>query len=196
MTNIGNPWPKLTMGFTNNFSYKGFDLSILIIGTYGNDVYNYIAQDASNPNNINLSRNLFTDVMQYAKLVDDGSGKIKLANPGTTIPRITSNQIASDNDYAKINSRFVEDGSYLRLKNVSLSYNFSAKLLGNTKVIKGLKVTVGAQNLLTLTHYTGYDPEVGSYIGTGSAANNQAIGIDFGRYPLTRMYNVAVSVNF
>ena len=196
MTNIGNPWPKLTLGFTNTFIYKGFELSALIIGSYGNDVYNYIAQDASNPNNINLSRNLFTDVMQYAKLLDDGNGKVALANPGTTIPRITSDQIASDNDYAKITSRFVEDGSYLRLKNVSLSYSFPAKLLGNTKVIKGLKATVGAQNLVTLTHYTGYDPEVGSYVGTGSASDNQAIGIDFGRYPLTRMYNVAVSVNF
>jgi len=196
MTNIGNPWPKLTLGFTNTFSYKGFDLSILVIGTYGNDVYNYIAQDASNPNNINLSRNLFTDVMQYAKLVDDGTGKVSLANPGTAIPRITNNQVASDNDYNKITSRFVEDGSYLRLKNVSLSYNFPAKWFGETKAIKGLKASIGAQNLVTLTHYKGYDPEVGSYVGTGSAGGNQAIGIDFGRYPLTRMYNVAVSVNF
>jgi TonB-linked SusC/RagA family outer membrane protein len=196
MTNIGNPWPKLTLGFTNTFTYKGFDLSVLIIGTYGNDVYNYIAQDASNPNNINLSRNLFTDVMQYAKLIEDGTGKVSLSNPGTTIPRITSNQVASDNDYSKITSRFVEDGSYLRLKNISLSYNFPATWLEKTKVIKGLKATIGAQNLVTLTHYTGYDPEVGSYIGTGSSGNNQAIGIDFGRYPLTRMYNVAVSVNF
>ena len=196
MTNIGNPWPKITGGFTNTFSYKGIDLSILIIGTYGNDVYNYIAQDASNPNNINLSRNLFSDVTKYANLVDDGSGKIILSNPGTTIPRITNNQISSDNDYSKITSRFVEDGSYLRLKNVSLSYNFPAKWLGPTKVIKGFKATIGAQNLLTLTKYTGYDPEIGSYIGTGSDANNQAIGIDFGRYPLTRMYNLAVSVNF
>jgi TonB-linked SusC/RagA family outer membrane protein len=196
MTNIGNPWPKLTLGFTNTFSYKGFDLSVLIIGTYGNDVYNYIAQDASNPNNINLSRNLFDDVMQYAKLTDDGTGKTTLANPGTTIPRITNNQIASDNDYSKITSRFVEDGSYLRLKNVSLSYNFPVKWLDKIKVIKGLKATIGAQNLVTLTHYTGYDPEVGSYVGTGSAGNNQATGIDFGRYPLTRMYNLAVSVNF
>jgi hypothetical protein len=90
----------------------------------------------------------------------------------------------------------VEDGSYLRLKNVSLSYNFPARWLESTKVIKGLKATIGAQNLVTLTHYTGYDPEVGSYVGTGSAGGNQATGIDFGRYPLTRMYNIAVSVNF
>ncbi len=57
-TYIGNPWPKLFGGFTNSFSYKGFDLSILITGTYGNDIYNFIAWENSNPNNINLGRNL------------------------------------------------------------------------------------------------------------------------------------------
>jgi hypothetical protein len=170
MTNIGNPWPKLTGGLTNTFSYKGFELNILVIGTSGNDVYNYIAQDASNPNNINLSRNLFTTVMDYAKLMDDGTGKVVLANPGTTIPRISNNQIASDNDYSKINSRFVEDGSYIRVKNISLTYNFPAKWLGYTKVFKGVQATVGVQNPFTFTNYSGYDPEVGAYVGTGSAA--------------------------
>jgi hypothetical protein len=63
-------------------------------------------------------------------------------------------------------------------------------------VVKGLRATVGVQNLVTLTHYTGYDPEIGAYVGTGSIGNNQAIGIDFGRYPFTPMYNAAISVNF
>ncbi len=196
MTNIGNPWPKLTAGFTNTFSYKGFDLSILIIGTYGNDIYNFIAAANSNPNNINLSRNLLIEAMNYAKLTTDASGNPILANPGTNVPRITNNPVSSDNNYGKITDRFVEDGSYLRLKNVSLSYNVPVKYLGYTKIIKGLRVTIGAQNLYTLTHYKGFDPEVGAYVGTGSSSSNQAIGIDFGRYPLTRMYNAAVSVNF
>lgn len=199
MTNIGNPWPKLTGGFTNTFSYKGFQLSILVIGTYGNDVYNYMAAANSNPNNINLSRNLLTGVMDYAKLVDDGNGKIIMSNPTTTIPRITSNQIASDNNFGKNSTRFVEDGSYLRLKNVSLSYSFPEKWLGYTKVIKGITASIAAQNLLTLTSYSGYDPEVGAYVGTGSSGGyngNQAIGVDYGRYPLTRTYSVSVSVNF
>ena len=72
MTNIGNPWPKFTAGFTNTFSYKGLELSILIIGTSGNDIYNYIAAANSNPNNINLSRNLFfqaTGLMQKLLLM-------------------------------------------------------------------------------------------------------------------------------
>lgn len=197
-TDIGNPWPKLTAGFTNSFSYKGFDLSILFTATFGNDIYNFIAAQNSNPNNVNLSRNFLIDAMGYAKLTEE-NGVVVLSNPQTRIPRITNNPISSDNNYGKITNRFVEDGSYVRLKNISLSYNIPAKLLGYTKAIKGLKIVVGAQNLFTITDYKGYDPEVGAYIGTGSSGGNQgnqAIGIDFGRYPLTPMYTATVSVNF
>lgn len=196
MTNIGNPWPKLTAGLTNSFSYKGFDLSVLITGTYGNDIYNYIASEASNPNNINLSRNLMIAAINYAKVTSDANGKPSLSNPETTIPRMSNNAISSDNNYGKITTRFVEDGSYIRVKNVTLSYNIPSKYLGYTKVIKGFRATIGAQNLITLTRYKGYDPEVGAYVGTGSSSGNQAIGIDFGRYPLTRMYTATISVNF
>ena len=196
VTNIGNPWPKLTGGLSNSFSYKGFDLSILITGAYGNDIYNYIAAEASNPNNINLSRNLLVDATNYSRITTNGAGQPVLENPQTTIPRMSNNQIANENNYSKISTRFVEDGSYLRLKNISLSYNLPAELLGYTKVIKGLRATLGAQNILTLTEYKGYDPEVGAYVGQGSSAQNQAIGIDFGRYPLTPMYTATISVNF
>lgn len=200
LTTIGNPWPRLTGGFTNTFSYKGVELSILITGTYGNDVYNYIAAEASNPNNINLSRNLLVKSMDYAKLTTDAGGNVVLANPDTRVPRISSSAVSTDNNFGKITDRFLEDGSYLRLKNISLSYSLPAGLLGYTKVVKGLRATLGVQNILTLTHYSGYDPEVGAYVGQGAQGgerdNNQAVGIDFGRYPITPMYNVAVSVNF
>ncbi|RYZ28140.1 MAG: TonB-dependent receptor [Chitinophagaceae bacterium] len=196
LTVIGNPWPKLTGGFTNNLSYKGFDLSILITGAYGNDVYNYIAAAASNPNNINLSRNLLVKSMEYAKIETDASGKVFISNAGTKIPRISNNQVSSDNNFGRITDRFLEDGSYLRLKNISLSYNIPSNIVGRTKVIKGVKATIGVQNIYTWTNYTGYDPEVGAYVGTGSQSNNQAIGIDFGRYPITPMYTATVNVNF
>jgi TonB-dependent starch-binding outer membrane protein SusC len=197
-TFIGNPWPKLTAGFTNSFTYKGFDLSILFTATFGNDIYNYIAAQNSNPNNVNLSRNFLIDALGYARLTDK-NGTIVLANPETRIPRITNNPISSDNNYGKITNRFVEDGSYIRLKNVSIGYSIPSKLLSRTKAIKGLKVVLGAQNLFTITDYTGYDPEIGAYVGTGSSGGNQgnqAIGIDFGRYPLTPLYTATVSVNF
>lgn len=195
MTVIGNPWPTLTGGFTNNFSYKGFDLSILITGSYGNDVYNYIRAEASNPNNINLSRNLMVDALDYAK-IKGGTTNPTLDNPGTRIPRISNNQISADNNFGRITDRFLEDGSYLRIKNISLSYNVPVKVLNYTKVIKGFKATVGVQNVYTWTKYTGYDPEIGAYVGQGAQSNNQASGIDFGRYPITPMYTAAINVNF
>lgn len=194
-TNIGNPWPKYVAGFSNSFSYKGFDLSFLFTGSFGNDVYNFIAAQNSNPNNVNLSRNFLIDAMNYAKLTTEG-GKVILANPDTRVPRITNNPISSDNNYGKITDRFVEDGSYIKMKNISLTYTVPSKYLGYTKVIKALRVTGGVQNVFTITKYKGYDPEIGAYVGTGSGTGNQAIGIDFGRYPLTRMYIVTVSVNF
>ncbi len=196
ITNIGNPWPTLTGGFSNNFTFKGFELGILFTASVGNDIYNYIAAEASNPNNINLSRNLLIDAMDYARVTTNGSGLPVLENPNTNIPRMSNNQIANDNNYGRISTRFVEDGSYLRLKNVSLSYNLPSKLIGYQKVIKGLRATIGAQNIATITGYKGYDPEIGAYVGQGSSAQNQAIGIDFGRYPLTPMYTATISVNF
>lgn len=196
ITNIGNPWPTLTGGFSNNFSFKGFELGILFTASVGNDIYNYIAAEASNPNNINLSRNLLIDAMDYARVTTNGSGLPALENPNTNIPRMSNNQIANDNNYGRISTRFVEDGSYLRLKNVSLTYNLPSRLIGYQKVIKGLRATIGAQNIATITGYKGYDPEIGAYVGQGSSAQNQAIGIDFGRYPLTPMYTATISVNF
>jgi len=199
LTIIGNPWPKLSGGFTNTFNYKGIELSILIIGSYGNDVYNYIAAEASNPNNINLSRNLMVKALEYGKLTTDANGKPVLANPGTRVPRISNNPLSADNNFARITDRFLEDGSYLRLKNISVSYSIPDKYLGYTKVIKGFRLTFSAQNIATWTSYKGYDPEIGAYVGTGASSGsngNQAVGIDFGRYPITPMYIGTISVNF
>jgi len=196
ITNIGNPWPKFVLGFSNTFYYKGFELGVLFTGSTGNDIYNHIAAVNSNPNNIYLSRNLLIEGMDYAKLTTDANGKTVITNAGTDVPRITSNTIANENNHSKITTRFVEDGSYLRLKNVSLTYNVPAKYLSRAKVIRGLKATISAQNVFTLTHYTGYDPEIGAYVGQGSSSQNQAIGIDFGRYPLTPMYSATLNVNF
>ena len=194
MTTIGNPWPKLFGGFTNSFSYKNFDLSVLITGTYGNDVYNYLARVNSNPNNINLSRNLMIGAMDYARVGTDANGNPYLLNPGTKVPRISTN-IANGN-YDRIHNLWVEDGSFLRLKNVSLSYNLPSSLISKQKWVKGIRATVSGQNLYTLTNYSGLDPEVGAYIGRDASAGNQAIGVDFGRYPLTPIYSFSVGVNF
>lgn len=195
-TNIGNPWPKLFGGFTNSFSYKGFDLSILITATYGNDIYNHLAKVNSKASSIYTSRNLMIDAINYARLSVDKNGNPVIENAGTTVPRLTNSQIANDNNYGTTSSKWVEDGSFIRLKNVSLSYNLPVAFLTRTKLVKGIRATIGAQNVATITGYSGFDPEVGSYVGANTYAGNQAIGLDFGRYPLTPIYTFSLGVNF
>lgn len=192
-TTIGNPWPKLFAGFTNSFSYKGFDLSILITATYGNDIYNYIAKVNSNPNNINLSRNLLVGVMDYAKPHTDNSGKVVLQNPGTDVPRIS---YGPNNNHARPTSKWVEDGSFIRLKNVTLTYNLPVNLIAKQRIVKGARMSISGQNIFTLTNYSGLDPEVGAYVGRDASAANQAIGLDFGRYPLTPVYAFTIGLDF
>ncbi len=195
-TNIGNPWPKLFGGFTNNFSYKGFDLSILITGTFGNDIYNHIAKINNKSSTIYTSRNLLVTAMDYAKLGLDKNGMPMIINAGTDVPRLSNSQIANDNNYGTTSSKWVEKGSFLRLKNISLSYNLPASLMARQKLVRGVRATIGAQNAATITGYKGFDPEVGSYVGQNANTGNQAIGLDNGRYPLTPIYTFSLNVNF
>jgi TonB-linked SusC/RagA family outer membrane protein len=192
-TFIGNPYPKVFGGITNKFSYKGFDLSVLITGTYGNDIYNYIAKVNTNPNAINLSRNMLVDAINYAKVTTDGEGNAVLANPETNVSRIS---LGPNGNYARHTSRWVEDGSFLRLKNVTLTYNLPSSLMSKQKIVRAARVSLSGQNLYTLTKYTGYDPEVGASVGRDVSAANQAIGLDNGRYPLTPVYSISIGVDF
>ncbi|HEY0742005.1 MAG TPA: SusC/RagA family TonB-linked outer membrane protein, partial [Chryseosolibacter sp.] len=193
-TFIGNPWPKWYAGFTNNISYRGFELSILLTATYGNDVYNFIRNENSNPNNINLGRNMFMHAFNYAKVAMDENGAPYLENPGTDVARMSGGN--KNNNFDRHTNKFVEDGSYLRLKNVSLSYNLPSAWLGSQKVVKGVRLGVSAQNVWTLTNYSGYDPEVGSYVGPNASTANAAIGVDYGRYPITPIYSFSLGVDF
>src|SRR5690606_6707655 len=192
-TYIGNPWPKLFGGFTNNFSYKGFDLSVLITGTYGNDIYNYMGRVNTNPNNINLSRNLLIGAMDYARPVTNENAEVVLENPGTNVARLSN---GPNGNYDKITDKWVEDGSFIRLKNITLSYQLPATLLKRQKLVQGARVSFSAQNIATLTRYKGFDPEVGAYIGRDANPANQAIGVDYGRYPLTPVYSFSLGVDF
>jgi len=141
------------------------------------------------------SRNLMLDVMNYAQLTDN-NGKVAISNPDTDVPRITGAQIPNDNNYNVISSKWIEDGSFVRLKNVSLSYDIPASIISKQKVVKGVKIIVSGQNLLTFTKYDGYDPEVGASVGANVNAQNQAIGLDYGRYPLTPIYSFSLGINF
>jgi len=193
-TYIGNPWPDFSFGFTNNFTYKGFDLTVLLTGSYGNDVFNYIRFANTVPNNINLGRNLLQETFEYAKVAEDEDGNPFLENPGTDIPRISEQDVNGNSE--RFTDKFVEDGSYIRIKNVQLAYSFPSELISKQSVVRGLRLAAGVQNLATFTKYKGYDPEVGAYVGRDVTAENQAIGVDYGRYPITPVYTFSLSVNF
>lgn len=193
-TYMGNPYPKLYGGITNNFSYKGFDLSILITAVYGNDIYNYLAYENSNPNNVNIGRNMLSRALGYARIGTDSNGDPYIENPETDVARISSNDV--NGNYSRHTTKYVEDGSFIRIKNISLTYNFPTSLLSNVNFIHGARVTLSAQNVATFTKYSGYDPEVGSSVGRDVSASNQAIGVDNGRYPLTPVYSFSLGIDF
>jgi len=192
-TFIGNPWPKATFGMTNNFSYKGFDLMVLLTGSYGNDIFNYVRFVNSDPNNINLGRNMTQETFNYARVGGDAANPV-LLNPGYDVPRITASNI--NGNFQRITSKYVEDGSYLRLKNVQIGYNVPKILLARQGVVQGARLTLGVQNLYTFTKYSGFDPEVGAYVGRDAQVSSQTIGADYGRYPLTPMYTFSIGIDF
>jgi hypothetical protein len=117
-----------------------------------------------------------------------------ISNPGTTVPRISSTD--ANGNGVRHSSKFIEDGSYLRVKNLQLAYSLPKNFLGFQNVVQGARVAFGVQNLATFTKYKGMDPEVGAYVGNNVSATTQSIGLDYGRYPLTRMYTFNIGIDF
>ncbi len=171
---IGNPNPKLTYGFTNNFKYKNVDLSILLQGTLGNDLMNLTR--ASGTMNNGVGTNYLTEAADF----------YSADNLDAALPRPS----AYDHINNAVSSRFIEDGSYLRIQNVTLGYSLPSDIISKIKLSR-LRLYASAQNLHTFTKYTGYDPEVGSY-------NQDALlsGIDNGRYPTPRQISFGLNVEF
>ena len=201
-TNIGSPLPKFTFGWNNTFRYKNFDLNIFINGTYGNKVLNYnmLGQGYNGLVHMNSAWvNQLRCVNQHAQLAPiDGNysdnwyndiHNVKVLNPGTMTPRPSIND-PNDND--RLSTRYIEDGSYLRLKNITLGYTFPKTLLSKAK-IENVRLYVNIQNLYTLTKYTGYDPEVGASTQDSSGLT---YGVDNGRYPQPTMYSCGLNLTF
>ncbi|MEZ4847048.1 MAG: SusC/RagA family TonB-linked outer membrane protein [Bacteroidia bacterium] len=193
-TYIGNPNAKYTFGVTNSFSYKAFELSVLITGALDYDVYNYTAFQATNPNNINLSRNFLNIAYDYARIGEDDNGNTVITNSGTNMPRINSDDL--NGNFSRHSSRFVEDGSFLRVKNITLSYNVPASFVRKSGFMNAMRVALSVQNIATITNYTGYDPEIGAYTNRDASAGNQAIGVDNGRYPSVPLYTATIGIQF
>ncbi|MDR2840753.1 MAG: TonB-dependent receptor [Paludibacter sp.] len=191
---IGNPEPKFTYGIGNTLSYKGIDLSIQLQGTYGNDVVNYAQRYLGNPMR-NIS-NLFTDALDYAQLElinpngPDDYRNVRIVGGNKFASRLTSSSPSSNYNYV-FSDRFIEDGSYLRIQNISIGYNFPSKWIKPIG-IENLKIYANMQNLYTFTKYRGYDPEVGSTYEGG----NWLMGIDNGRYPTPRIITFGLNLTF
>ena len=170
-TIIGCAQPKFIYGITNDFSWKGLTLSIFFQGSYGNEIFNASRIDTEG----------MVDFKNQSKTVLN-----RWKRPGmiTDVPR--SGNVENIHN----SSRFVEDGSYLRLKTLTLSYSLPASLLRKT-ALSGLQVFVTGQNLLTFTKYTGYDPEVNAY-----GASSVALGVDYGTYPQSKTVIAGINISF
>src|SRR5690606_5864700 len=174
---LGSPWPSLTYGANMDFSYKGFDLNILFQGVAGNEIFHV---------------NKFST---YPIKYFGGSGVINASaevlnrwtpeNGGNTVPRLTYTD--ANGNYANVSSFYIEKGDFLRLRNVTLGYSLPSGLFADEGLIKRIRVYVSAQNLLTFTQYSGFDPEIGS-------TSPLASGVDDGVYPIPRTYMLGLRV--
>ncbi len=204
-TNIGSPLPKFTFGWTNSFRYKNLDLSIFINGSYGNKVLNYnmMGQGFNGLNHMNSAWvNQHASVLEHARLVPIDAAKtyssgswydditnVTVSNPGTKVPRPT---VSDPNDNDRLSDRYIEDGSYIRIKNITLGYTFPKSLLSKVK-IENIRVYANIQNLYTFTRYTGYDPEVGA---STQDSTGLTFGVDNGRYPSPMTCSFGLNITF
>ncbi|GGI28940.1 SusC/RagA family TonB-linked outer membrane protein [Pedobacter mendelii] len=171
---IGKGVPTYQGGFTNNFKYKNFDLSVFLQYQGGNQIYSNTRSFGEGMNSV---------FGQLATTLDRWTP----TNTNTTVPRAV---YQDPNNNRRVSDRFLEDGDFLRIKNVSLSYNFGPKVLNALKV-SAIKLYASAQNLYTFTNYSGLDPEVSTF-----SVTNTAPGTDFLTYPQARTYTFGLNLTF
>jgi len=173
-TFIGNPFPDFTYGFNGSVSYKGFDLNVLLQGVSGNELF--------------AAYEFYTLGSGIFNLEEDALGRWTGSGTSTDMPRLTVND---PNQNTRISDRYVRDGSYLRLKNVTIGYTVPQRLFESIGAeVRKARVFVGGQNLLTFTGYNGFDPEIGERNGVLDR------GIDRGVYPQSRTFTVGLDFQF
>lgn len=191
---IGDPNPKFTFGINNTITYKDFELSFFLSGSYGNDVYNVLRQTKTNPAGWGNKMAYVANCAKIAMYDPEGSlsdiSNVYISNAATAECWRIEPSGGGQNSNNRISSAFVEDGSYIRLKSLSFAWNLPKRWIQKVGV-DWCQIYVNAQNLFTITGYNGYDPEVG--------AQGQSVilqGLDNGRYPSQRIYNFGVKLNF
>ncbi|MBP1651587.1 MAG: TonB-dependent receptor plug, partial [Bacteroidetes bacterium] len=168
---LGSAQPKFTFGFSNTLAYKGFDLSFFFQGSYGNKIFNFLQQKLEIPT---LSLNA------SATLLD----RYSATNPNGKVAKATNAPVA------QVTDRYVEDGSYVKLKTLSLGYSIPRDVIRQLHISQ-LRVYVSAQNIWTWTKYTGLDPEVNFF-----DSDNTKQGIDYGAYPSTKGFLAGLNLTF
>ncbi|MBC7888549.1 MAG: hypothetical protein H7Z13_11770, partial [Ferruginibacter sp.] len=186
---LGNPTPTFTYGMNLSAGYKNFDFSLLLQGVTGNKIYNYLYQQGT------IGDPRYNEGINRLAAVRD---RWSVSNPNASMPRIAFRE----NDYAK-NSRvsdfWLQDGAYMRIKNIQLGYTLPNRILKKLQVEKW-RLYISASNLLTITDYKGFDPEIGvnstGYGDVFSANRDLQLGIDRGVYPQPRMLLFGINVTF
>lgn len=188
-TVIGNPYPKLTYGATINLNWKGFDVAMLFNGVAGVDIYNGVA-----PYEMSIydGGNVTSKVFNASFLGSNGL----TSQPRIGIADGNGGFIVDPNhNYSYASSYFVENGSYLKLKNLQIGYNFSGTLLSKAK-ISNARLYIMGNNIFTITKYTGIDPELGS-ADVSVNAGTTTRGIDvLNKYPNVKIYSVGLDLTF
>lgn len=166
-TVIGNPNPSWLFSLNNHLTYKGFELQIYFQGVAGNKIFNSTRIDMEG---------MAAAYNQYATVANRWTGE----GTSNSIPRAV---YGDPNGNCRVSDRYVEDGSYLRLKNITLAYNFPRLLLHRIGM-EDARISLSCENVATITSYSGFDPEVG------------VDGIDYSSFPISRTFNVGLSFNF
>jgi len=175
-TIIGDPNPDFTFSLSNNFNYKNWDFAFTFYGSYGNDILNWTRKVTEG----------MTD--SYANQSVRVADRWTATNTDTDMPRYVS---GDPNANARVSDRYVEDGSFVRIQNVTLGYTVPKSLLKRTGIFTNVRAYFTVQNLYTFTNYGGYDPDIG-----GHSNNAMLTGVDNGRYPVPRTYTFGVKLDF
>ncbi|WP_298554740.1 TonB-dependent receptor [uncultured Algibacter sp.] len=189
-TTLGSALPDFTFSINNNFTYKDFDLSIVINGSQGNKIYNqnryytealrFLGENQST----NAANHFVVNYLADGVTLDDEANIAQ----NTDVPRI---DIGNGNGNTRLSDRFVEDGSYIRIQNITLGYNLSSDVLSKTNFFTKARIYVSGQNLFTFTNYSGLDPEIGS-----RNSDIRFAGLDVGRYPVAKTITLGVNLAF
>ncbi|MDQ6477240.1 TonB-dependent receptor [Dyadobacter sp. LHD-138] len=176
---LGSPWPTMTYGMNLDLGYKGFDLNVMLQGVAGNQIFH--------------SNKFATTPLKYfggSGVVNGSKDVLNRWTPGSgrnEIPRLA--YVDANGNYANSSSFYVEDGDYMRIRNITLGYRIPQTLITKTRMFQSARFYVSAQNLFTFTKYSGFDPEVGS-------TNPLQSGVDNGVYPQPRTFMAGINFGF